>query len=619
MGTPQDLPVATEGGPALVLVAAVIHARVADPEAVDAPRDAVEQGVGEERHVAERRVDDARSHDPPAQPGQGGRLEAGHRPAAQPLVADGGDRHEPQDRRHAGRCRGALQPARDAEEHEAGRDPGQHDRHRPEGRAELHDPVVAVAIGEHAEQGREEKLRREERRGEEAQHDRVDLLTAVLRQVVEVVDEHGAGQARAEAQGERPEDDGPQRTIHPVQGTRPARPWGGGPAWHVQSVRGDASPPRARPTRPRSECRRRGAPPSRNHGRPRDPAGRRQRRRRGDRDERGARRRLRRGLRDRRRRLLAHLGRGLRLPGRAQRLRAGSGLGGRRGAAGPRPRDAPVPRTAHDHGPGRGPLLGRRPRPLRPAPLGRPPGPGDRARRRWLPGRRALRALGRGLGGGLRPRAGRRRRAAGPRPTVRSGVPGGRASASDSRPSPRRWSSWRRPAPTTSTRGCSRAARRRASRRPAAGSRRRTWPRTPRPGRRRSPSRTAGRRPPRTRRTARASSPSRSSTSWRRSSRPRDPPSSRARAARPPAPTCAGPTSGSRQRSGPSRIATPTCPIPRSSTCRSRGSSTPAYGESLARGIDPARASGAPAVARAPGRRHDLARGRGSARATPSA
>ena len=57
----------------------------------------------------------------------------------------------------------------------------------------------------------------------------------------------------------------------------------------------------------------------------------------------------------------------------------------------------------------------------------------------------------------------------------------------------------------------------------------------------------------------------------RRSSHPSPRHSSRATAVRRPAPTCAGPTSGSRRRSAPSPIATPTCLIPRSSTCRSRG------------------------------------------------
>ena len=120
------------------------------------------------------------------------------------------------------------------------------------------------------------------------------------------------GQAGAEAERERPDQDGPQRAIHPAQGTRPARPAGGAAARQLQSAPWNAPPARARSARPRRERRRGGAASPRDRGGARDPAGRRHRGGRGDRHERGPGRRLRRGLRDRRRRVLAHLGRGRR-------------------------------------------------------------------------------------------------------------------------------------------------------------------------------------------------------------------------------------------------------------------------------------------------------------------
>ena len=107
---------------------------------------------------------------------------------------------------------------------------------------------------------------------------------------------------------------------------------------------------------------RRAAPP-RDRGRPGDPAGRRLRGRCRDRDERGARRRHAQQLRHRRRRVLADLGRGGRPPGRAQRVGPGAGRAPTpRPCAGPGLDDDPAARAAVDHGAGRGPLVGRRPR-----------------------------------------------------------------------------------------------------------------------------------------------------------------------------------------------------------------------------------------------------------------
>ena len=309
--------------------------------------------------------------------------------------------------------------------------------------------------------------------------------------------------------------------------------------------------------------------------------------------------------------------------GGAQRLRAGPGGGGRRRPCGPAawptlPFRGPLTITV----PGAVALVGRRPRPLRAAAVGGPPRPGDRARRRRLPRRRALRPGRRGLGADLRPRARRRAPAAGPatyrphgrpwRPGRAGPPPGPRGDAGAAR---------RRRARTTSTPASSRRARRRASRRPAARSRptdlaahTSTWDDAAR-------ARLPGRDRPRPiRRTARASSASRSSTSCGPSSRPSRASSRRATAARRPAPTCAGPTWGSRRRSAPSPIGT-------------RHLSDPAFVDvpvgapprsGVRGGAGPRRSTPdgprVPPPSRAPrGRGHDLARRRGRAPATRSA
>ena len=80
--------------------------------------------------------------------------------------------------------------------------------------------MVAIAVGKRPEDRRQEQLGGEERRREEPQGERVHLRAAVVGQVREVVDEHRAGQARAEPEREGPDHDGPQRAIHPAQGTR---------------------------------------------------------------------------------------------------------------------------------------------------------------------------------------------------------------------------------------------------------------------------------------------------------------------------------------------------------------------------------------------------------------
>ena len=72
--------------------------------------------------------------------------------------------------------------------------------------------------------------------------------------------------------------------------------------------------------------------------------------------------------------------------GRPQRLGPRAGRRRRGALRATRPDRAPAPRAAGDHGPGRGPLVGRRPRPLRPAVARRDPGAGDRAGARRVPG-----------------------------------------------------------------------------------------------------------------------------------------------------------------------------------------------------------------------------------------
>ena len=67
---------------------------------------------------------------PEAEAGQRRALEAGRRLAAEELVAGRRQRDEAQDRRHAGRRRGALEQARRAEDRQARRQPGQDDRDR---------------------------------------------------------------------------------------------------------------------------------------------------------------------------------------------------------------------------------------------------------------------------------------------------------------------------------------------------------------------------------------------------------------------------------------------------------------------------------------------------------
>ena len=283
--------------------------------------------------------------------------------------------------------------------------------------------------------------------------------------------------------------------------------------------------------------------------------------------------------------------------------------------AGPRPGDAPVPRAAHDHGARAPSARGATPTPASGGCRGRTSSrPAIELAGGGFPADEHFVAGGRGLGARSSTASWAPAPAAGPRPTVPTAVPGG--------PGER----VRLPALAATLERLAAAgaddfyagelAGRQAAGLAAAGQR----DHGRRPGRPRLDLGDAARarlprarRPPPTRRTARAWSASRSSTSCGRWSRPTPRPSSRATAARRPAPTCAGPTSGSRPRSGPSPIATRTCPIRRSSTCRSSGCWTRRTARPWPAAIDPARAS-APPPSRAPARRrHDLARGRGPA------
>ena len=212
-------------------------------------------------------------------------------------------------------------------------------------------------------------------------------------------------------------------------------------------------------------------------------------------------------VRHRRRRVLAHLGRRDRPSARAQRV--GTGARSRRSGGPPRvgSRDAPAPRAADDHGPGRCSLVGRRPRAVRAGLARGGPGVGHRAGTRRLPGVGRLQRRGRVDGVGRGRRAGRL-----PRSSARWVAPGDRANGSASRRSPRRSRSSLTRGSTRSTTATSGSGRRVGWPRPGPRSPPPTWPATPRPGVTRSASTTAGYASPRTRRTAPASSRSSSSS-----------------------------------------------------------------------------------------------------------
>ncbi len=190
------------------LLAVMLGAGIGDTEAVDRPRAGVDAGIDEERDRSQQQPERARGHEAHAQTGQGCRLEARHRPASQLLVTGSRDRDVAQDRRDARRGGRPLEQARRPEQIEVGGDAGEDHGHRPERRSELHDAVVAPSVCQRPEHEREDELRREEARPVETDHDRFDAGTTVIGQVVEVVEQHRAREAGAEAERERPEQDG---------------------------------------------------------------------------------------------------------------------------------------------------------------------------------------------------------------------------------------------------------------------------------------------------------------------------------------------------------------------------------------------------------------------------
>ena len=92
--------------------------------------------------------------------------------------------------------------------------PGQDHGDDTEDRPELHDPVMAQAVGEEPERRGQDELGHEERRERSPLVTGLDRCPAVLGELGEVVDEERTGQARAESERERAEEDGPQGTPH---------------------------------------------------------------------------------------------------------------------------------------------------------------------------------------------------------------------------------------------------------------------------------------------------------------------------------------------------------------------------------------------------------------------
>ena len=127
------------------LALVVLGSRVGHAEAIDRPGAEIEPGVQEERHRSEEVPQDPRRDDAAAEPGKSCRLEPGHGPAPDQLVAGSRDRQVAQDRGHAGRARRAFQQPGPAEDEEVGRQAGQRHGDGAEDGPELHDLVVAQA------------------------------------------------------------------------------------------------------------------------------------------------------------------------------------------------------------------------------------------------------------------------------------------------------------------------------------------------------------------------------------------------------------------------------------------------------------------------------------------
>ena len=197
-------------------------ARVAHPVAIDEPRNAVDDRIDKECHGPDRLVERRGQDESDAQAGQRGALEARRGLAAQVLVAGGGQRDVAQDRGHGGRGRGPLQ------------DPGQRDDHEEEERGpqqvrgeggdghgdgaeggpELHDAVVADAVGQEAERRREDELGEVEGGRDKPDREGRHAAVGVVRQTAQEEAQQGARQAGAEAQREGAEQHGQQGAIH---------------------------------------------------------------------------------------------------------------------------------------------------------------------------------------------------------------------------------------------------------------------------------------------------------------------------------------------------------------------------------------------------------------------
>ena len=142
---------------------------------------------------------------------------------------------KPEDRRHGGGGRRALEEAGEADDGEADGERGDDHGDGAEPGAEQHDPPVPDAVGQDPEQRRGDELGEVEQGAEDSDRARVDRLAAVLRERGVVVDEHRARDPGRESQRERAED-------HREDGTRHARSVAGTAPWSLPHRR-----PRPRP------------------------------------------------------------------------------------------------------------------------------------------------------------------------------------------------------------------------------------------------------------------------------------------------------------------------------------------------------------------------------------